>query len=89
MKENDDADADEDDYMIMLFFKQDHRDEYVLPGPGRVTRKTTILMQRVSALAAEEPVPISELSLSLLLLIVFTRRRKDSKDILVNDCPDK
>ena len=60
MKENDDADADEDDYMIMLFFKQDHRDEYVLPGPGRVTRKTTILMQRVNALAAEEPVLISE-----------------------------
>ena len=72
--------------MIMLFFKQDHRDEYVLAGPGRVTRKTTILMQRVSALAAEEPVPISELSSSLLLLIVFTWRPKDSKDILVNDC---
>ena len=62
MKEMMILDVDEDDYMIMLFFKQDHRDEYVLPGPGRVTRKTTILMQRVSALAAEEPVPISELS---------------------------
>ena len=64
LKEKDDAD-DVVDKMIMLFFKQDHRDEYVLPGPGRVTRKTTILMQRVSALAAEEPVPISELSSSL------------------------
>ena len=57
--------------MIMLFFKQDHRDEYVLPGPGRVTRKTTILMQRVNALAEEGPVLISELSSSLLLMIVF------------------
>ena len=60
----------------------------VLAGPGRVTRKTTILMQRVSARDAEEPVLISELSppLLLLVLIVFTRRPKDSKNILVNDC---
>ena len=71
-------DVDEDDYMIMLFFKQDHRDEYVLPGPERVMRKTTILMQRVNALAAEGPVQISELSLSLLLMIIVTWRPKDS-----------
>ena len=35
MKENDDADADEDDYMIMLFFKQDHRDEFCSSRSGK------------------------------------------------------
>ena len=88
LKENDDADDDVDQMIMLLFFSNRIivTNTYVLLGPGRVTRKTTILMQRVSALAAEEPVPISELSSSLLLLIVFTWRPKDSKNILVNDC---
>ena len=61
------------DQMIILFFFSNRIivTNSVLPGPGRVTRKTTILMQRVNALAEEGPVLISELSSSLLLMIVF------------------